>query len=249
MDRLTWARTDRSNRLRFLDCPENLRKLRLFSVACCRRVWRWLADPRSRRAVEIAELRADGHATDAEARAAAAQAAAAQRAAEELFVAARVELDASRAVRGGLALPSASAQVARAAWHCIGDYPQEAADHAVHAAAAVVPQGVWGTAGWAMAYRAACREEGRAQKALLDELFGDPFRPTSIDPLWLAWEGGVVPALAQGIYEERAFDRLAILADALEEAGCTDAELLGHLRGPGPHTRGCWALDLALGKG
>jgi hypothetical protein len=54
--------------------------------------------------------------------------------------------------------------------------------------------------------------------------------------------------LATAIYEESAFDRLPILADALEEAGCTDVELLGHLRGPGPHVRGCWVVDLITGK-
>jgi hypothetical protein len=54
--------------------------------------------------------------------------------------------------------------------------------------------------------------------------------------------------LAQAIYEDRAFDRLPVLADALEDAGCTNSDLLGHLRGPGPHARGCWVLDLLLGK-
>jgi hypothetical protein len=54
--------------------------------------------------------------------------------------------------------------------------------------------------------------------------------------------------LAEASYEEQAFDRLPILADALEEAGCSDEALLGHLRGPGPHVKGCWALDLVLGK-
>ena len=54
--------------------------------------------------------------------------------------------------------------------------------------------------------------------------------------------------LAQGIYDDRAFDRLPVLADALEEAGCTNAEILAHCREPGPHVRGCWALDLLLGK-
>jgi hypothetical protein len=67
-------------------------------------------------------------------------------------------------------------------------------------------------------------------------------------PEWLAWNGGTVPALARAIYAERAFDRLPILADALEEAGCTDAALLAHCRGPGPHVRGCWAIDLILGR-
>jgi hypothetical protein len=54
--------------------------------------------------------------------------------------------------------------------------------------------------------------------------------------------------MASRIYAEGAFDRLPILADALEETGCTDAELLGHLRGPGPHTQGCWVVDVLLGR-
>jgi hypothetical protein len=71
----------------------------------------------------------------------------------------------------------------------------------------------------------------------------------------LAWQGGVVGEIAHTAYEERLLPsgqldpaRLGVLADALEDAGCTDAELLGHLRGPGPHVLGCWALDLILGK-
>ena len=61
--------------------------------------------------------------------------------------------------------------------------------------------------------------------------------------------------LASAAYEDRNLPegtvdlvRLAVLADALEDAGCTDADLLGHLRGPGPHVRGCWAVDLILAK-
>jgi hypothetical protein len=64
----------------------------------------------------------------------------------------------------------------------------------------------------------------------------------------LTWNDGIVIKLAQAIYEERAFDRLPILADALEEAGCSDTEILAHCRGPGPHVRGCWVVDLLLGK-
>jgi hypothetical protein len=87
--------------------------------------------------------------------------------------------------------------------------------------------------------------ERRAQAKLLHELFGNPFRPVAFDP---RWRSETVTALASAIYEERAFDRLPILADALEEAGCDHAEVLTHLRGPGPHVRGCWVLDGVLGK-
>jgi hypothetical protein len=62
------------------------------------------------------------------------------------------------------------------------------------------------------------------------------------------WDDRTVAGLAQVIYEEQAFDRLPILADALEDAGCTEADLLGHLRGPGLHVRGCFGLDLVLGR-
>jgi hypothetical protein len=80
-------------------------------------------------------------------------------------------------------------------------------------------------------------------------LFLFPFRPVpAADRSWLAWNGNTVRELAQGIYDGRAFDRLPVLADALEDAGCSDPYLLGHLRGPGPHARGCWAVDLLLGK-
>jgi hypothetical protein len=84
---------------------------------------------------------------------------------------------------------------------------------------------------------------------LLRDLIGNPFRPVAVQPTWLAWGGGAVRKLAEAIYNERAFDRLPVLADALTDTGCTDAGLLGHLRSPGPHVRGCWGVDLILGKG
>jgi hypothetical protein len=88
---------------------------------------------------------------------------------------------------------------------------------------------------------------------VLRDLWGNPFRPPQIDRSVL-WEGSTVVRLAQSAEDNLlpggtlAEDRLAVLADALEDAGCTDAALLGHLRGPGPHVRGCWALDLILGR-
>jgi hypothetical protein len=70
----------------------------------------------------------------------------------------------------------------------------------------------------------------------------------AIDPLWLAWNDGTVVKLASDIYEERAFDRLPILADALEDAGCAHPDFLDHCRQPGEHARGCWPVDLVLVK-
>jgi hypothetical protein len=94
--------------------------------------------------------------------------------------------------------------------------------------------------------------EAAAQATLLRDIFGPVlFRPLpTVAPAVLAWKGGRVIKLAAGVYKDRGFTqvRLDLLADDLEEAGCTGPEILGHLRGPGPHVRGCWVVDLLLGK-
>jgi hypothetical protein len=95
---------------------------------------------------------------------------------------------------------------------------------------------------------ASWQEEERSQAELLRDIFGNFFRPVVLDPAWMAWNGGTVKKLAQAIYDDRAFDQLPILADALEEAACKDATILKHLREPGPHCLGCWAVSLVLGK-
>jgi hypothetical protein len=88
----------------------------------------------------------------------------------------------------------------------------------------------------------------RAEAAFLRCILGNPFRPVTLDPAWLAWNDGTIQKLAQAIYDDRAFDRLPVLADALEEAGCDNAEILNHCRQLGEHVRGCWLVDLLLGK-
>jgi hypothetical protein len=87
---------------------------------------------------------------------------------------------------------------------------------------------------------------------LIHDIFGNPFRPVVLNPVWQTRE---VLSLAQAAYDDRLMpvgtldaERLSVLADALEDAGCTDDEILGHLRGPGPHVRGCWGVDLLLDK-
>jgi tetratricopeptide (TPR) repeat protein len=84
---------------------------------------------------------------------------------------------------------------------------------------------------------------------LIREVFGNPFRRApGIAPGWLAWNDGTVKQLARAIYEERAFGLMPVLADALQEAGCTDEAILDHCRGNTTHVRGCWAVDLLLGR-
>jgi hypothetical protein len=81
------------------------------------------------------------------------------------------------------------------------------------------------------------------EAALLRDVFGNPFRSVAIDPEWLS---STVLTLASGIYEEKAFDRMPILADALQDADCDNEEILNHCRSEGPHVRGCWVVDLLL---
>ena len=77
------------------------------------------------------------------------------------------------------------------------------------------------------------------------DIFGNPFRPVAFSP---EWRTSTAVAIAQGMYESRDFGAMPILADALQDAGCDSADVFDHFRGPGPHVRGCWVVDLVLGK-
>jgi hypothetical protein len=99
------------------------------------------------------------------------------------------------------------------------------------------------------------QRERRLQAELLRDIAGNPFRRCVVDPLWRMHDNGLVVRLARAAAQQRrepdgTLDgtRLAILSDALEDAGCTDEEILSHLRGPGPHVRGCWVVDLILDR-
>jgi hypothetical protein len=90
---------------------------------------------------------------------------------------------------------------------------------------------------------------------LLRDIFGNPFRPPVLDPSWLTWRDGLVVKMARDAHDDRLLpggtldnSRLAVLADALEDAGCGDEDILRHCRRPGEHVRGCWVIDLLLGK-
>jgi hypothetical protein len=110
------------------------------------------------------------------------------------------------------------------------------------------------SAAWNVAYSSgfwhSTRENEQANLAcLLRDVFGYPVLPLlAIDLSWLAWNDGTIPKLAQVADDERAFDCLPFLTDALEEAGCEDADILAHCRQQGEHVRGCWVVDLILGK-
>ena len=99
------------------------------------------------------------------------------------------------------------------------------------------------------AFLAGRAEEEQGLCDLIRDVIGNPFRPSpSLPHVTFAWNDGAIRKMAQIIYDDRAFDRLPLLADALEEAGCDNADILGHCRGGGEHVRGCWVVDLLLGK-
>jgi hypothetical protein len=197
------------------------RKRGLFAAACCRQIWHLLEDERSRMAAEAAERFLEGTATN------------------DLLE--DVEQGAQVAdVLLALGHDTATTLSAYSAY-CLGRWSQ--ADPGWDFALAAANSA-------ADAARAAGTEAH--QLALLRCVFGNPFRSTAIETAWLT---ATVWSLAQAAYGERDLPsghldpaRLAVLSDALEEAGCTAAEILSHLRSPGPHVRGCWALDLILGK-
>lgn len=202
------------------------RRLRLFVVACCRRAWDCFSQE-ERHAIVVAEVQAD-----------------------------RRKQDASAIEAAALLVPEDPPgtkwnPTRCAARFALTDRPWDAACRGPRNVASVVA--IRDSGGeWPLlhdsAYNASRARELARQADVLRDVFGNPFHSPTLAPEWLAWGDGVVPALAKGIYEDCAFDRLPILADALEEAGCTDTDVLGHCRGKGPHVRGCWVVDLAMRK-
>jgi hypothetical protein len=219
----------------FIRHRANKRKLRLFACACCRRIWELLLDERSRKAVEVSERYADDAASKAELSAAQARAAEGVRKSYEQHRSNQWP----DCVRSGKRWEAAKAAKAVA----------RATDKA-----SIVAEEMGLAAGYALNAEAIGNTQHvidlfrSAQAHFLRDIFGNPFLPVTINPAWLARNHGTVSKIAQAIYDERAFDRMPILADALEEAGCTSQDILNHCRQQGEHVRGCWVVDAILGK-
>jgi hypothetical protein len=193
------------------------RKLRLYAVACCRRIWRFIIDDCSRKAVEVAEAYADGSVG------------------RERLVLAR---DEAREVKVILSGPSQTPfqRAANAAFDATRDTGRSASGNAPYEAARALN----------FEDHNHCKEgELRQQSDLLRCIFGNPFHPFFLDSAWLTHN---VVSIAQTIYHDRAFDRMALLGDALEEAGCDGADIIDHCRSQAEHVRGCWVVDALLGK-
>jgi hypothetical protein len=213
------------------------RKLRLFGVACCRRIMHLIPVAASRELVEVTERFADGLVTGQELGDAVA---ASMRACEEHSR--RLAAVGGRPWRHEPHAINAVSRIHRteSAGRSI---VIDAAASAWVWAAAVYQNLEGGDAG-----RELLAAEYARQADLLRDIAGNPFRPAAVEPAWLAWNDRCVERMAQGIYEERAFDRLPILHDALLDAGCDDGDILAHCRTSEGHVRGCWAIDLLLGK-
>jgi len=235
--------------------PLGERKLRLFLVGCCRQRWELFTSPVARRAVETVEAFADGLADDGalgQARKAALRSD--RRRTTEMptwqGTDRRRKMADLRIVRGAVALCAPYAELTRPRRY----YGRSASFVPLRAehrhldgdlsARSVVDAIAWGDdSPDPDGQAAAVRMAQIAQAELLRCVVGDPFRPGPRG----TWPDATVERLARWAYDERAFDQLPVLADALEDAGCADAALLSHLRGPGPHVRGCWAVDVVLG--
>jgi hypothetical protein len=101
---------------------------------------------------------------------------------------------------------------------------------------------------WGEESQEATAKDQRQLCQLVRCIFGSPFHVVRVDPAWLTWNGGTVVTIAQGFYEAPSVATLGVLADALEEAGCTEETILSHCRDRGLHAKGCWVVDQLLGK-
>lgn len=207
------------------------RKHRLFGCECCRRIWHLLVDPRSREAVESAEHYADDQIT------------------QQQLSAAHVGAD--RAVgppnrRNFVYARSSGRMLAfRSFVSCSAAKAVARPTNFLNKLTRSIQQ----TTHYALLAEFGDRYTfgpSRTQHSdLLRCIFGNPFQPTIIDPIWFTSD---VYTLAEGIYQDRAFDRMPILADALQDGGCDNEDILNHCRQSGEHVRGCWVVDLLLGK-
>lgn len=236
-------------RTRINRVPGGQRRLRLFACACCRHIWDLLADTEARHAIDVSERAADGLAKRTELAAVHAEVA-------DLGQAAGQHLgEVVRRQQKGREFDEARTRecmlraVANATSRTVGVM-------LAHSTALSTGSAAGFAAGLAdmTAYGSAVLAESHYQCDILRDIMTDLIQPVSIDPAWLTWHDRTVVHLARQAYDERPAPngqldqaRFIILADALEEAGCTNSAVLEHCRGTGSHVRGCWVLDSLLG--
>jgi hypothetical protein len=209
------------------------RKLRLWAVACCWRIGDVFEDVQSRRAVEGARHFADGAVS-----------------CEELTkrrMAVSAVIQETR--REGVHLDEKPAALVAAVAATRLPFDTDAAAWGVNNAARAAARLPSAYASYNAPHAATIAREAAAQCDLLRDIVGNPFdEKPAIDPLWQRLDHGNIARLVEVIYREERWADLPILADALEEVGCCQEDLLDHLRGPGPRVRGCWVVDRLRGN-
>lgn len=235
--------------LDFVNGKVSDRKLRLFAIACCRRTWPLLGEA-SRRVVEMADAYVEGLVTAAELGPVVEEAGAISNGLDPGYDPYAENWDewALTQAAHGAWWPALTERVT----------PEFIARTAADSAATALgihlvlqgrtPESLGLLDHGNAEVDAAVAQEKMVQADMLRCCIGPRlFRTWGVDFHALG-RSIAVHSLAAAIYSERAWDRLPVLADALEEAGVTDADILAHCRGPGPHVRGCWVVDLVLGK-
>jgi len=212
------------------------RQFRLFNCACVRRVWDDLKDQRLRDAITAAEQHADGLMD----RATLARAVTEANRARGKHDVTRTAYETVR-YQPGYPYQATSLVIDRVSWHVASSIvPDPDAPWGSYVGEKYVPVKPEAQREWVKARNT----ELAALCEIARDIFGNPFRPIA-KPNEMP---STVKALAQAIYDERTFDHMPELADALERAGGTNQEIVDHCRGANPHVRGCWALDLLLSK-
>ena len=235
--------------LKSLSGRTSARKRGLFACACCRRVWP-LLEKANRTAIKVAEQFSDGEASEQERDSAKMTGWEASRKFRTSPFGVEGLIAYSTAFAMSDAAPSyaAGAALCAAGIDCSSDVSQNYESiAAVCASGSTAYEAIrsGSVANKKSAWERVDQQERIAQSQLLRDIFGNLFRSRSVEECWITPS---VRSIAHFIYKGRAFDRLPILADALEEAGCTNADDLLHCRQPGEHVRGCWVIDLVLGK-
>jgi hypothetical protein len=238
MSEAEWVVCDdlgRMHRLLF-DRDASWRKRKLLCCACCRHLWQLLTYPGSRELVELTERYADGLVKYKPVNAAV----------QQLYSRLR---PLGRSRRQGDRMACATIEIVCAAvfrsdvTQCKSEGLDDVLDQTP--AVAVEYSSGWKRKDGREAFRQRLPEQQRAIADLVRDIFGNPFRPV---PCSASWRTDTALTLARQMYESRDFGAMPILADALQDAGCGNADTLDHCRGPGPHVRGCWVVDLVLGK-
>ena len=219
--------------LSHLEGESRERKLRLLACHCCRRIRHIIPAEEARRCIEVAELYAEG-------------------------LASRDDLDASirNSMEACVKLPIPRGKDVSDAINAVSRMhrSRDGGRSLCHGLAA----SAWATSEASRARRSdesadefnarrerLFEEEFARQARLFREVFGNPFRPVSFSP---SWRTETALILARQMYESRDFSLMRILADALQDAGCEDEQILNHCHHDGPHVRGCWVVDLVLDK-